>query len=91
MSDRLTDQTDHPGSGSDQVPPTGAGPEFVAWAEEHDHEKRLHEASLAQITEHHDIDGERTAIHEQEAWAHRRDKEHHLHDSAIEQLRHHND
>jgi hypothetical protein len=63
--------------------------EFVAWAEEHEHEKRRHEADLAQITEHHDPDGEDSAIHQQEAWARRRDHEQHLHDSAIEQMKPH--
>ncbi|WP_072061555.1 hypothetical protein [Synechococcus sp. GFB01] len=91
MSDQLSDHTEQPRAGNDKDPTARAEPEYVAWAEEHDQEKRLHEASLAQITEHHDIDGEQTAIHEQEAWARRRDKEHHLHDSAMEQLRHHND
>lgn len=91
----MTDHSEQPDragdtdSGNDPRPAAGAAPEFVAWAEEHEHDKRLHEATLAQITEHHDPDGEQTAIHEQEAWARRRDKEHHLHDSAMEQLRHH--
>lgn len=66
-----------------------AEPEFVAWAAEHEREERLHEAELAQITEHHDPDGEKTAIHEQEAWARRRDHEEHLHESAIEQMKPH--
>ena len=68
----------------------GAGKEFVAWAKQHEHEKRVHEAQLAQITEHPDIGLEQDAKEEQQAWAHRRDHEQHLHDSAIDQITNHN-
>jgi hypothetical protein len=60
-----------------------AEPEFVAWASEHQREERLHDAQLAQITEHHDPDGEEDAIAQQEAWARRHEHEKRLHDSAI--------
>ena len=69
--------------------PSPADPEFVAWAAEHQRENRLHEAELAQITEHPDPDGEGDAIGEQEAWARRHDHEKRLHESAIEQMKPH--
>jgi hypothetical protein len=74
-------------TGQDSSAP--AEPEFVAWATEHQREKRLHEAELAQITEHADPDGEGDAIGEQEAWARRQDHEKRLHDSAIAQMKPH--
>ena len=50
----------------------------------------MHEAQLAQITEHPDTRLEQDAQEEQQAWAHRRDHEQHLHDSAIDQITNHN-
>lgn len=64
-----------------------AGPEFVAWAAEHQREQRLHEAELAQITTHPDASADQDAIGQQQAWARRHAHERHLHDSAIAQMR----
>ena len=68
---------------------SGAAPEFVAWAEEHQRANRRHEAELAQITTHPDASADRDAIAQQQAWARRHDHERHLHDSAISQMKPH--
>jgi hypothetical protein len=67
-------------------PEAVADPEFIAWAAEHRKKERLHEAELAQITEHHDPDGEGDAIGQQMAWARRQEHEKRLHESAIADL-----
>jgi len=64
-----------------------AAPEFVAWAAEHQREQRLHEAELAQITEHPDPDASHDVIGQQQAWARRQEHEKRLHDSAIAQMK----
>ena len=64
-----------------------AGPEFVAWASEHERERRLHEAELAQITTHHDEHTDADAIGQPLAWKRRQEHEKHLHDSAIAQMK----
>ena len=64
-----------------------AEPEFLAWAAEHERERRLHEAELAQITTHPDPNADQDAIGQQQAWARRHAHERHLHDSAIAQMR----
>ena len=80
----------HPTMTDPTSKPSGeAAPEFVAWAEEHQREERLHEAEIAQISEHHDPDGEKETAHLEQAWARERDHEEHLHDSAIEQMKPH--
>ncbi|MEB3331236.1 MAG: hypothetical protein VKI83_01910 [Synechococcaceae cyanobacterium] len=68
---------------------TPADPEFVAWAADHQRQKRRHEAELAQITEHPDPHGNEEAIAEQEAWARRQEHEKRLHNSAIAQMKPH--
>ena len=45
-----------------------AAPEFVAWAQEHQRANRLHQAELAQITEHQDPGAQHDAIAQQQAW-----------------------
>lgn len=67
---------------------SGADPEFITWVKQHEHEKRLHAAQLAQITTHPDDGDGAAALEEQQAWARRRDHEQHLHDSAIDQISH---
>jgi hypothetical protein len=67
--------------------PPHADPEFVAWATEHERERRRHEAELAQITTHPDAHADADAIGQQRAWKKRQDHERHLHDSAIAQIR----
>lgn len=67
--------------------PDPAAPEFVAWAAEHQREQRLHEAELAQITEHPDPDANHNAIGQQQAWARRQEHEKRLHESAIAQMK----
>ncbi len=64
-----------------------ADPEFVAWASEHERERRRHEADLAQITTHPDEHADADAIGQQLAWKKRQEHERHLHDSAIAQMR----
>lgn len=78
----------HPGE------PTAGGQEAVRverehliWAETHERELKRHGADLAQITTHHDLDGSRDAIGQQEAWARRHAHEQNLHSSALAQLR----
>ncbi len=66
---------------------SAAAPEFVAWALQHQRANRLHQAELAQITEHPDPGADRDAIAQQRAWARRHDHERQLHDSAIHQMR----
>ena len=77
-----------------QTPPSNAAgsdphadPAFVAWASEHERERRRHEAELAQITTHPDEHADADAIGQQLAWKKRQDHEKHLHDSAIAQMR----
>lgn len=67
-----------------------AGParSFLAWAEEHQRQRRRHGAELAQITRHHDLNPAGDAVHQLQAWAVRQAHEKHLHDSAIAQMRH---
>lgn len=72
--------------------PSGGAParpeaEFQTWAQQHAHDRRLREAQLAQITQHHDPNPEGDAVHQLQAWARRHDREKHLHDSAIAQMR----
>ena len=62
-------------------------PEFQAWALQHDHARRLHDAQLAQITRHHDLNPAGDVVHQQLAWARRQARAKHLHDSAMAQLR----
>lgn len=69
------------------LPESTAAPEFVAWAQQHQRANRLHEAELAQITEHPDPASNRDAIAQQQAWARRHDHERQLHNSAIQQMR----
>jgi hypothetical protein len=66
---------------------SSAAPEFVAWAQQHQRANRLHQAELAQITEHPDPTADRDAIAQQQAWARRHDHERQLHYSAIQQMR----
>ncbi|MEB3234327.1 MAG: hypothetical protein VKM98_02770 [Cyanobacteriota bacterium] len=66
-----------------------ADPEFQAWALQHQHERRLHQAQLAQITAHHDPNPEGDAQHQLQAWAQRHAKQKQLHDNALAQLRPH--
>jgi hypothetical protein len=66
-----------------------AAPEFVAWATDHERQQRLHDAGLAQITEHPDPAADKDAIGQQEAWARRQEHEKRLHDSAIAQMKPH--
>jgi hypothetical protein len=60
---------------------------FVAWAQQHQRANRLHQAELAQITEHPDLGADRDAIGQQQAWARRHGHERQLHASAIHQMR----
>jgi hypothetical protein len=62
--------------------------DHLSWAETHEREVRRHNADLAQITTHHDLDGTLDAIGQQQAWARRHAHEQHLHDSAMVQLHH---
>ena len=66
---------------------TAAAPEFVAWAQQHQRANRLHQAELAQITEHKDPGADRDAIAQQQAWARRHVHERQMHDIAIQQMR----
>lgn len=72
---------------SEQTPPT-ADPDVLTWAKRHEHEKKLHDAQMAQITTHPDTTDNEAAIAEQQAWARRRDHEKRLHDSAIDEISH---
>lgn len=67
-----------------------AGPErdFTTWADQHQRENRRHDAALAQITQHHDLNPAGDATRQLQAWAVRQAHERHLHDSAIAQIRH---
>ncbi|MGB7563997.1 MAG: hypothetical protein WBM08_04510 [Prochlorococcaceae cyanobacterium] len=62
--------------------------EHLIWATLHGRERRRSGARMAQITTHHDLNGDRDAIGQQLAWARRQAHERHLHDSAMEQLQH---
>jgi hypothetical protein len=66
----------------------GPAREYLAWARDHQRQRRRHAAQLAQITRHHDPSPEADAVHELQAWAVREAHLRHLHDSAIAQLRH---
>lgn len=68
-------------------PPLRVDRDHLSWAATHEREVRRHGADLAQITTHHDRDGARDAIGQQQAWARRHAHERHLRDSAIVQLR----
>lgn len=77
-----------PAAGSPQPQATQpADPEFVAWASEHQRQRRRHDADLAQITTHPDPDAGADAIGQQQAWARRHAQERQLHESAIAQMR----
>ncbi|MEX1316831.1 MAG: hypothetical protein AB1Z22_06840 [Synechococcaceae cyanobacterium] len=67
----------------------GPAREFLAWARDHQRDRRRHGAELAQITRHHDPGPEANAVHQLQAWAARQAHQRHLHDSAIAALRHH--
>ncbi len=71
--------------------PTGfcPEPEFQTWALQHQQDRVLHEAQLAQITRHHDLNPVGDAVHQLQAWAQRQARQRHLHDSAIAQMRQH--
>ena len=75
-----------PGADAAQSGPA-ADPAFVAWASDHQRQRRRHEADLVQITTHPDPAAEGDAIGQQQAWARRHAHERHLHDSAIAQMR----
>ena len=62
-------------------------PVHQAWAQQHEQERRLHDAQLAQITRHHDINPGGDAVQQQQAWARRQARQKHLRDSAMAQLR----
>ncbi|MBM5800686.1 MAG: hypothetical protein FJ077_07565 [Cyanobacteria bacterium K_DeepCast_35m_m2_023] len=62
-------------------------PEFQTWALQHQHDRVLHEAQLAHITRHHDLNPAGDATRQLQAWAQRQARLKHLHDSAIAQLR----
>ncbi|MFN5195572.1 MAG: hypothetical protein ACK5E6_14325 [Cyanobacteriota bacterium] len=68
-------------------PQAGAAPEFLAWASDHQRERRRHGADLAQITEHPDPHAREDAMAQQQAWVRRRNHSRHLHDSALAQIR----
>ncbi|MFM7314981.1 MAG: hypothetical protein ACKO0M_17790 [Cyanobium sp.] len=72
---------------ADQVKIAHADPEFIAWASEHERERRRHEADLAQITTHPDAHADGDALGQQRAWKKRQEQARHLHDSAIAQMR----
>lgn len=65
-----------------------AAVEFVAWSDHHGKEEMLHQASLAQIEDHPDLDDGASALAQQRAWSRRHARERRLHDSALMQLRH---
>jgi len=73
---------------SDPAAHSESAPEFLAWAEEHQHEKRRHAADLAQISEHSAGDADLDAMAQQQAWAREQDHTKRLHDSAIAHIRH---
>lgn len=63
-------------------------PEFQTWALQHQHDRLLHQAQLAQITRHHDLNPAGDAVRQLQAWALRQARDRHLHACAIAQLRH---
>lgn len=67
-----------------------AGPErdHTTWADLHQRDNRRHDAALAQITQHHDLNPAGDAVRQLQAWAVRQAQQRHLHDSAIAQIRH---
>ena len=73
---------------SNPIAHSESAPEFLAWAEEHQHEKRRHEADLAQISEHSAGDAKQDAMAQQQAWAREQEHVKRLHESAIAQIRH---
>ena len=62
-------------------------PEFQTWALQHQRERLRHDAQLAQITRHHDLNPAGDVVHQMQAWALRQARQKHLHDSAIAQIR----
>jgi len=87
---KQTQQPEAMSASEPQTPPAAdphADPEFLAWASEHERERRRHEAELAQITTHPDEHADADAIGQQLAWKKRQEHERHLHDSAIAQMR----
>ena len=62
--------------------------EFVAWSDHHGKEELLHQASVAQIEDHPDLNDGASALAQQRAWSRRHARERRLHDSALSQLRH---
>lgn len=71
-----------------QGSPLAVDREHLIWATLHGRERLRSGARRAQITTHHDLNGDRDAIGQQLAWARRQAHERHLHDSAMEQLQH---
>jgi hypothetical protein len=67
---------------------TGAAAEFLAWADSHQRQRRLHGAEMAQITRHPELAPERDAIGQQRVWALRHGRERRLAESSMAQLRH---
>lgn len=75
---------------TDMHKPTGtAAPEFLAWANEHQRQRRRHDAVLAQITEHPDPHSDKETMAQQQAWARLRQHDRRLKDSSMAQIRHH--
>ena len=62
-------------------------PEYQAWALQNQRERLRHDAQLAQITRHHDLNPAGDAVNQMQAWALRQARQKHLHDSAIAQIR----
>lgn len=85
----MSDPSDGQQAESPAAKDQAAAPEFVAWAADHERQQRLHDAGLAQITEHPDPASAQDAIGQQEAWARRQEHEKRLHDSAIAQMKPH--
>ncbi|MEB3265014.1 MAG: hypothetical protein VKN13_00185 [Cyanobacteriota bacterium] len=81
MGDQRNDQV------SDQLAGAPTAPEFLAWAHDHQRQRRRHDAELAQITEHPDPHSQDDAMAQQQAWVRRRNHARQLHDSALAQLR----
>ena len=65
-----------------------ADAEFVAWSDHHSKEERIHQASVAQIEDHPDLNDGASALAQQRVWSRRHARERRLHDSALSQLRH---
>lgn len=63
-----------------------AAVEFVAWSDHHGKQELLHQASVAQIEDHPDLNDGASALAQQRAWSRRHAQERRLHDSALAQL-----